>query len=221
MQHSMRVLASTDSIYKRATPDESDEEFWERMQREYPGQQNTSPFLYSPDQAGESFDEPDAPLPVDDDWEDILPRNTSLAEHAHLLRNGYRWDDDERYPKYERDPIWRSIVDSDGLPASAKEGHVIERNTHVMHPVLSEELRPMPLAHPWMHTYYPAGVRDEEGLSAGYNTAQAATRAATQLALWGTRHPESQALLRNYRYVGNESPYDPSVELPHEAARVR
>lgn len=240
MQHSMRVQAAHDSIFRRkaevepwsppedfgtarhpryGSADESDEDFWARMEREYPGQQNTNPWLTSPDQAGQSFDDESNDPAIDffdDDLEDVIPRNTSLAEHAHVMRSGFRWDGDDRYPKYEK-IVPRDIRDSDDRPAYANEGHVIERNTHVVHPAMPDEDID-PLGHPWMHTYYPAGKSDDEGLVAGYNTAHQATRAATQLALWGARHPDSQALLRRYRYVGNEQPYDPSEELPHEKA---
>lgn len=170
-----------------------------------------------PDATGQEFldDGSDPDWDDDESLEDILPRNTSLAEHAHLLRSGFRWDGDERHPKYTTEH-WRDIHDSDGNSTHAKEGQVIERNPHVMTPNLDEN--PEPLASPWMHTYYPAGHSDDEGLVAGHNTAHGAVRAAQQLGLWGARHPQSQELLKGYRYVGSELPYDPSVELPHEQA---
>jgi hypothetical protein len=189
MMHSKRVIAAKDSAFAHVA--ETDDEFWARMEHEYPGEQHTQSHLHSADQVSQDFDEPDAPLPIDDDWDDLLPRNTSLREHAHLTRNGFRWDGDERYPKYEHEPIWRDILDSDGRPAGAKEGHVIERNTHVMRPVLPGE-DVDPLGHPWMHTYYPAGQSDDEALVGGYNTAHEAAEAAQKLALYGPRHPETR-----------------------------
>jgi hypothetical protein len=167
----------------------------------------------SPDAHQEAFMEPGD---VEHDLEDAIPRNTALREHAHVLRNGFRWDGDERYPKYEQEHH-RNILDSDDRPAYAKEGQVIERNTHVLRPVLEEG--ESPLAHPWMHTYYPAGQDDDRALVGGHNTAQGAVRAAHQLSLWGARHPDSQELLKGYQYVGDQRPYDPSEELPHEKAQ--
>jgi hypothetical protein len=194
---------------------ETDDEFWARQ----PDVLNTRMYQPTgPDATGQEFLEDGSDPDWDDEesLEDVLPDNTSLAEHAHLLRNGFRWDDDERHPEYTALHD-REIRNADGSRAYSKEGQVIGRNTHVMAPNLDES--PEPLASPWTHTYYPAGQSDDEGLIAGHNTAQGAVRAAHQLSLWGARHPQSRELLKDYRYVGNGYPYDPSVELPHEAAQ--
>jgi hypothetical protein len=144
----------------------------------------------------------------------------SLRDHARLLRYpGVSWDGDDRYPRYTT-IHHRKIIDSDGRPAYAEEHHVIEHNTANRGPSLPSEDNPDPhvSSYPWNHTYYPAGQSDDESLVKGYNTADQALRAQTQLSLFGARHPGSKELLKGYRYVGNEMPYDPSVELPHEAA---
>ncbi len=219
------------AMLKKAT--ESDEEFWARMEREHPGGQ-VSTRTYQPvgpDSAGQEFTDDDIlPHPsdhpdewTDTDWDEMIPENMSLREHAHMLRSpGYRWDGDFRYPKYTS-THHRDIVDSDGRRGFGVEGHVIEHNTGHHGPVLptADDPEPDALRYPWSHTYYPAGLRDEEGLVKGYNSPDEAVRASQQLSLHGARHPKSKELLNSgYRYVGSEMPYDPSKKLPHEAIRI-
>lgn len=221
MQHSMRILAAKDSIFRRVA--ETDEEFWARMEREYPGQQNTDRHLVSPDQAGQSFEYGEPGVDFSDDEEHEIPERMSLRDHSKLLNSGtFEWDGDLRYPKYTH-IIHRDIVDSDGVRGHGMEGHVIEHNTHNRGPALpTEDYEPSALEYPWTHTYYPAGLRDEEGLVKGYNTVDGAMHAAHQIGLLGARHPDSQRLLHSgYRYVGSEEPYDSSIQLPHEMAQER
>lgn len=236
----MKILSATDSIFHTATM--SDEDI-ARMEEE-----NAAARAWLDDQTaqhGGRYEHPEAQLHMererqeeqermralpephryldrggvdvdDDDFNDEMdaPRNTSLADHQHVRGAGYRYNNSDVHPKYERE-INREILDSDGRPGYANEGHVIERNTHVTEPGQSGD---HPLAYPWMHTYYPAFMDDDHGLVAGYNDPRDATLAAAQLSLYGARHPNSQQVLRNYQYVGNDQPYDPSIELPHEAA---
>jgi hypothetical protein len=212
---------------------ETDDEFWARMEREHPGQQpNTQRDTpLSADLAGQDFPDPEEahhPDPYahpdswsDTDWDDLVPENMSLRDHSKLLRSGgMRWDGDNRYPVYTHEAN-RKIVDSDGEPAYANEGHVIQHNTNHHGPVLPTEDDPEPHvgAYPWSHTYYPAGQSDDRGLTKGYNSVDQALHATRQLSLWGARHPESREVLEGYRYVGDDMPYDPSEELPHEAAQ--
>lgn len=206
----MKIISATDSLHHLLKQSETDEEFWARMEREHPGEQSARSILYSPDQAGQAFDEEGYEPDLDED----VPENTSLAEHSHLLRNGFEWDGDDRRPSYTR-RHWREVVDADGQPAYDEEHHTVDRNPHVTRP----EFGDYALAYPWTHTYYPAGQSDEEGLTAGYNTAQQATRAANHLSLWGARTPEGQAILSRYRYLGSDEPYSPSEELLHERAQ--
>jgi len=213
---------------------ESDEEFWRRMEQEYPGQQPRH--MHSDDASSEQFpDEEDYndPSYEDPDMEDVIPENMSLRNHAILIRpttvewNGqqwhhptYHWDGELRYPKYTKH-FSREIRDSDDEPGHADEYHAIEYNTHNHGPVLPTEDNPEPhvLEYPWAHTYAPAGAGDEGTLTKGYNTPDQAMHAVNQLSIWGARHPESQKVLQGYHYVQSEEPYDPSVELPHEKAQ--
>jgi hypothetical protein len=195
---------------------ETDEEFWAR-------QPDVQRHLHSPDAASQEFPEEgyqDPDIEWDDDDMDI-PENMSLRDHAHLLRSGImRWDGDLRYPKYTHQ-FSREILDSDGRPAYADETHVIEHNTHHPQPTLPTEDNPEPhaLSYPWTHTYYPAGQTDEEGLVKGYNSPDKALDAVALTSVWGPKSTHTRDLMKGYRYVGSEMPFDPSVELPHEKPR--
>lgn len=210
--------------------EETDEEFWARMEREYPGQQPETPShaWVSPDAHSQQFYDPNQDRPVsidhrfstDPEYDDELgetPDNMSLRDHSRLVRPGvFYWDGNLTNPSYTHQ-THREIRDADGQQAYAKEGHVIEHNTNHRGAVSDPDAHP--LQYQWMHTYYPAGVPDEQGLVKGYNTVDEALHAAGRLSIWGPRHAESSDLLQHYQYVGNDEPYDPMQTFPHEFER--
>lgn len=215
--------AARHPLFAEATTDEPDDEFWAR-QPDVVHMRGSTPDaagqMYEDDEDHEADPHTHPDSWSDTDWDDLVPENMSLRDHAHLIRSpGMSWDESWRYPKYTV-THHREIRDSDGQKAYAQEGHVIQHNTGNHGPVLpsADDPEPHVMHYPWSHTYYPAGQSDDEGLTKGYNTADQAVRASQQLGLWGARHPNSQDVLNGYRYVGNEMPYDPGVELPHEAA---
>lgn len=219
-ERAKKAAAVTHPLFRTATTPESDDEFWARMEREHPGQQNTSPYMQSPDAVAQSFDDHD--FEPGDDWHDteldeMIPERMSLRDHAKLLRSEtYKWDGNLRYPSYTHQ-IPRSVIMADGERGHAHEGHVIEHNTNNRGPALPDrDYEPGPLEYPWTHSYYPAGHTDDQGWVKGYNSLDQAMHTANHLANWGPHHSQSVEMLNGYKRIGDDADYEPgSIEAKY------
>lgn len=211
---------------------ETDDEFWARMDREHPGEQpETAPYTYlSPDAyiQQQPVERPAWHAPESDyeDWDldpdEQIPQNMSSHEHSQLINSGVlHYNGNPDHPQYTHESH-REVRDSEGAPAWAKEGHVIEHNPRHTGPVLpsDDDPNPHPFRYQWMHEYYPAGLADDEGLYKGYNSAEEALKAVYRLNANGPRHPRSQELLSGYRNIGDDMPYDPRMHFPAEFSRT-